>query len=78
MTVVGGRVAEGAPDVISNWDIDKVWANRTSSMEEYTRWLDAPYDRDAYASILNESEIPEGNYYLSDIREDGYREYRFK
>ncbi len=81
MSVMRGRVAAGAPEVIKNWDLNSLW-NRSceESFDTYERWIEAPMKRESYNSIVSqESEnIPSGSFYLSGIREDGYREYAFK
>ena len=78
MTVVSGRVAQKAPSVISGWDLDAIWkAAEQRPVSEYDRWMAAPYGRDEYRSLMDGVSVPAGHYYLGDIREDGYREYRF-
>ncbi len=81
MSVMRGRVAAGAPEVIKNWDLNALW-NRSceESFETYERWIEAPLKPERYNEIVSqESEkIPHGSFYLSGIRDDGYREYAFK
>ncbi len=77
MIVLSGRVASRAPEVISGWDLGAVTEGaRTASLGEYEEWLAGPYDRDAYAGLLARRAAAPGDFYLSRIREDGYREYR--
>jgi len=78
MTVVSGRIAPGAPEVISAWDLDRIWENQeTQDLSRYERWLSAPFDRETYASLLEKETVPVRSFYLKGIREDGYREYAF-
>lgn len=78
MMVYGGRVCEGAGEVIRGWDLDRVWQDeRPSTFDEYERWLGAPYDHETYNRFRQEATIPAGTFYLDGIREDGYRQYGF-
>lgn len=81
MSVMRGRVAKRAPEVIRRWDLNALW-NRACSdrVEMYERWLDAPLDPEAYNRIVaaESAAIPTGSFYLAGIRDDGYREYSFK
>jgi hydroxymethylglutaryl-CoA synthase len=78
MIVLSGRVAAGAPGVIGNWDLQSLLnAGKSSSMEEYLRWAGGPYEGNEYNNLLRRSDIPADSFYLSGIREDGYREYEF-
>ena len=78
MTVVGGRVAAGAPAIIESWDLDSVWDNQRSlPLEDYETWMRAPYPADQYRALLDGVSVPPQRYYLDNIRDDGYREYRF-
>lgn len=80
MAIIAGRIAESAPEVLKRWKLSRIWETaRTARMLDYERWLAAPYDRERYAELLEScTDIPAGSYYLSGIREDGYREYRVK
>lgn len=78
MIVLSGRVAADAPAVIENWDLPVLLdAGQSSSMKEYLRWSSGPYEGNEYNSLLRNSTIPAKSFYLSGIREDGYREYEF-
>ena len=78
MVVLSGRIAAGAPEVIRNWDLPALLdAGKSSTMKEYRRWSSGPYDGNVYNSLLRNSAIPAKSFYLSGIREDGYREYKF-
>ncbi|MFP4409058.1 MAG: hydroxymethylglutaryl-CoA synthase, partial [Spirochaetaceae bacterium] len=78
MSVVSARVAGNAPKVISQWDLESVFAMaRESSFDEYDRWV----EQDGYA--LEEVEIdhaaaPAGTFRLTGVREDGYRLYQYQ
>ena len=78
MTVVGGRVAAGAPAIIESWDLDAIWdSERSLPFDNYESWMRAPYPVDQYRELLDGISVPRQRYYLGDIRDDGYREYRF-
>ena len=78
MTVISARVAENAPKIISQWDLEEVFAMaRESSFDEYDRWV----EQDGYT--LEEVEIdhaaaPAGTFRLTGVREDGYRLYQYQ
>ncbi len=77
MVVLSMKVAETAPQVIAEWNLDRVLANtRETSIDEYEAWLEYPFNREEYAQRIENIEIPSGAYHLASIREDGYREYR--
>jgi hydroxymethylglutaryl-CoA synthase len=79
MTVIGGRVAAGAPEVIRGWDLDSIWrAEERHDFSHYEQWMEAPYTGQRYRELMADAIVPDNSYYLSDIRDDGYREYRFK
>lgn len=76
MVVLGGRVAEDAPSVIDNWDLDRVWSEaQESDIADYLSWLESPLEREIYNGHVASASIPSGAFYLAGIREDGYREY---
>lgn len=78
MIIVSGRVAPGAPEVIESWDLDSVLRNEhDATIEEYETWLTAPHSADRLDELLNSTDVPSGQFYLSSIRDDGYREYEF-
>ncbi|MFP4112810.1 MAG: hydroxymethylglutaryl-CoA synthase family protein [Spirochaetota bacterium] len=78
MIILSGTVAPGAPEVIEGWDLDSVFRNeRDATVEEYETWLTAPHSAERLHELSTSSEIPPGQFYLSSIREDGYREYAF-
>ncbi len=73
MAVFSGTIAADAPDIISSWDLKSIFEReRTSNMTEYTAWLQNGRTR------ANLEDVPDQHYYLSSIRDDGYREYKFK
>ena len=78
MTVVGGCIAERAPQVIEGWDLDAVWRSQAAlPVSNYETWMNAPYPPEEYRALMAQAKVPQGRYYLCDIRDDGYREYRF-
>jgi len=78
MIVYSARVAEGAPEVIRSWDFDRIFRNaQDADFAEYQRWTQGPHSRDDYENLLKDVAVPPESFYLSGIREDGYREYAF-
>jgi hydroxymethylglutaryl-CoA synthase len=76
MSVFTTRIAEKAPEVISEWDLDTVLTDRDdSTVEQYEQWLEAPLPAETYRERIAEVNVPQGRFYLKNIREDGYREY---
>jgi hydroxymethylglutaryl-CoA synthase len=77
MVFMEAEITADAPEVISNWDIGKLFSSaRQGSFEEYSRWIDLPRDRKGLNELLCSIEAPVNEYTLLSIREDGYREYR--
>jgi hydroxymethylglutaryl-CoA synthase len=78
MTVISGRIAEGAPAVIAGWDMDAVLnGSREASFTEYQQWVGGPY---APTGLNHTPAHPDGDtplFTLETIRDDGYREYAF-
>jgi hydroxymethylglutaryl-CoA synthase len=78
MIVYAARVAEGASEVIESWDFESLFSSaRESTMEEYEVWAGGPYERAELGQLLEGSSVPAESFYLSGIREDGYREYKY-
>ncbi|UCF98253.1 MAG: hydroxymethylglutaryl-CoA synthase [Spirochaetaceae bacterium] len=78
MIVCSGRVAEGAPEVIRSWDFDRIFRSaREAAFTEYQLWTQGAHHRSAYENLLKDVAVPPESFYLSGIREDGYREYAF-
>lgn len=79
MTVLSMTVAEHAPEVIANWDLDAILnGGRDAEIDEYEQWLEAPFAREQFNSLAGDAVVPDGRFYLGSLREDGYREYKFK
>jgi hydroxymethylglutaryl-CoA synthase len=79
MVVFSAKVAEGAPGVIRNWDMEGVVnGKREADFATYEQFLEAPLDREEYARRVESARVPANMFYLQGIREDGYREYVFK
>jgi hydroxymethylglutaryl-CoA synthase len=77
MVIQDGRVCEGAPEVLSRWNLDATLANRRAAgIEDYLQWT-AGQEADGYARAVQGRSIPAGTFYLAGIREDGYREYGY-
>ncbi|MFW5785612.1 MAG: hydroxymethylglutaryl-CoA synthase family protein [bacterium] len=79
MIVLSARVADGAPEVIRKWNVDRVLnGGRHADLPTYEQFIEAPLRPDEYAKRLDVNAIPAGSFYLSGVREDGYREYVYK
>jgi hydroxymethylglutaryl-CoA synthase len=77
MIVLSGRVAAEAPAVISRWRPDGIRATRRPvGLREYEGWSAGGHIRVEPGSAGQSPAVPPGHFYLSSIREDGYREYK--
>jgi hydroxymethylglutaryl-CoA synthase len=78
MIVISATVAASAPRVIESWDLQRIFASaRQSTMDDYLIWTAGPYADSEYAKIMGSIRVPTEAFYLSGVREDGYREYKF-
>jgi hydroxymethylglutaryl-CoA synthase len=78
MIVISAKVAESAPEVIRKWNFDAIFRSaRQADFSEYLRWTEGPHDRETYEMMLKDVAVPAESFYLSGIREDGYREYAY-
>ncbi|MFW5688295.1 MAG: hydroxymethylglutaryl-CoA synthase family protein [Spirochaetota bacterium] len=78
MVILSATVAPGAPEVIESWDLDSIFrSERDASIDEYETWLSAPHTAERLQELVSASTVPSGQFYLSAIRQDGYREYGF-
>jgi hydroxymethylglutaryl-CoA synthase len=78
MVVISAKVAESAPEVIRKWNFDAIFRSaRQADFSEYLRWTEGPHDRETYEMMLKDVAVPAESFYLSGIREDGYREYAY-
>jgi hydroxymethylglutaryl-CoA synthase len=78
MIVISAKVAESAPEVIRNWNFDAIFSSaRRADFSEYLRWTEGGHDKNTYEMILKDVAVPPETFYLSGIREDGYREYAY-
>lgn len=77
MTVLGARIAENAPKVIANWDLDSIFSTaREGSFDEYDRWT----EENGYTveeKQIDHTAAPAGSFRLTGVREDGYRLYEY-
>jgi len=79
MIIVSGRIAPGAPEVIESWDLDSALTSaRPAGLDLYETWLSAPHSDERLKALFTEADVPPESFYLSGIREDGYRQYAFK
>ena len=78
MIIVSGRIAPGAPEVIESWDLDSVFTSALpAGFDLYETWLSAPHSDERLKRLFSEADVPTESFYLSGIREDGYRQYAF-
>ncbi|MBN1838218.1 MAG: hypothetical protein JW820_20335 [Spirochaetales bacterium] len=78
MVLITGRVAPAAPEVIASWELESIFTSaRQSTMDDYLIWTAGPYADGEYAKLMGSLQVPTEAFYLSGIREDGYREYKF-
>lgn len=76
MAIIPGVVSPEAAETIAAWDLDQVIsASRERSMDEYLAWVGRTHNDPV--PEFNGS-VPAEHFYLSNIREDGYREYGYK
>ncbi|MFW5643970.1 MAG: hydroxymethylglutaryl-CoA synthase family protein [Alkalispirochaeta sp.] len=78
MSVIGARVAAGAPEVLADWDLQNVLdSGADASVEAYREFV----AKDTYTwdtgEVCDGQEVEAGEYFLRSIRDDGYREYDF-
>lgn len=79
MVIVSGKIAPGAPEVIRSWDLDAIYRDEhDASLEQYETWLTAPHSAERLSALFSPSDVPSNHFFLSGIREDGYREYAFR
>jgi hydroxymethylglutaryl-CoA synthase len=78
MVILRARVAEGAPEVIARWDLERVFAAaRPATVAEYEAWMKGPVQPELHARLMEHAAIPPGSFALAGIRRDGYRDYEF-
>jgi len=79
MIIVSGRIAAGAPRVIESWDLDRVLSSaEPAGFDQYETWLSAPHPDAKLKTLFSIADVPPLSFYLSGIRDDGYRLYDFK
>jgi len=76
MVVFSGRIARRAPAVVERWTADLEFGPE-SDWEQYEQWNERHSWRSDYNKVL-ESVDRKSGFFLESIREDGFREYRFK
>ena len=78
MLVFRATVAEKAPQVIRNWNLDAIWQHvQPENIDAYLQWIDTPSDDEQQNQRLQKAHVPANMFALDSIREDGYREYSF-
>jgi hydroxymethylglutaryl-CoA synthase len=79
MVVISGRVEERAVEVISRWNLDRIFSSaREATFEEYEAWTSGPVQPELQERLMENAASPAGAFVLSGIRKDGYREYTFR
>jgi hydroxymethylglutaryl-CoA synthase len=77
MIVLSGRVAAQGPQVIGRWNLSAIRGSRLpAGLREYGLWSTGSYLRNSSGLSVQDPILPPGHFYLSGIRQDGYREYR--
>jgi hydroxymethylglutaryl-CoA synthase len=78
MNVVSTVVAPGAPEVLAAWDLDAVLGSAVdASREAYDEFVSRKQYVWETGEVSDGSDAAAGEYYLRNIREDGFREYDF-
>lgn len=78
MIVLSGRVAARAPEVVTKWNLDAIWRDeRAAEWNDYLRWISGTRESPTSGAIIDAKRVPANRFYLSGIREDGYRQYEF-
>jgi hydroxymethylglutaryl-CoA synthase len=79
MVVIAGLVQAQAPQVISRWDLGRIFSTaRPATMEEYDAWTAGPVQPELQARLMENASPPQDAFMLTGIRKDGYREYTYK
>jgi hydroxymethylglutaryl-CoA synthase len=79
MVVISARVAPQAVQVISRWDLGRIFSSaRAASLEEYEAWTAGPVQPELQARLMENASPPPDAFVLTGIRKDGYREYTCK
>jgi len=79
MIVSSARIAAGAADVVSRWDLEKVSTSaRRATFDEYAAWVSSPMEPELYARFMENAPLPADAFLLAGIRKDGYREYEHR
>ena len=76
MVVLTGVVQPQALEVIHKWDLEEFLNSRTqATYEQYLNWLKTGKNQEDFQNRLAADGPAPGIFYLSAVREDGYREY---
>jgi hydroxymethylglutaryl-CoA synthase len=76
MILMRFTITEGAPEVLSRWNMEDLQPDTTQdSFREYEQWMEEPDNRDERNRALRGISPPKNRFFLSGVREDGYREY---
>lgn len=78
MMIVGGRITSNAPAVLSRWNLQAILDSAEETpFGEYETWVQ-PRQYDLSHGPVETDGVSSGDYYLANIREDGYREYFYQ
>ncbi len=76
MSVFTAAIASQAPDVISQWNLEKLQDNaRAAGFTEYLNWLGRPKEIGAQRNLLEGASPRRGLFYLKDFDNEGLRLY---
>jgi hydroxymethylglutaryl-CoA synthase len=79
MAVLSGRVAAGAPSVLSRWNTEShLESGRPATWEEYEEWMRKGYVECDSAEGRCFENLDGRSFHLARLREDGYRLYGFR
>jgi hydroxymethylglutaryl-CoA synthase len=78
MSVISATVAPDAPQVLAQWDLDRVLeSGADASVEAYREFVAKEEYTWETGNVSDGHEVDRGEFFLRSIRDDGYREYDF-
>ena len=76
MILFSAEIASKAPDLIKNWNIDKLLSTyKDASFDEYLQWLARPRDTSIWKNLLEGAKPNKGEFYLKDFNDAELRIY---
>jgi len=78
MVALGGRIAQGAPEVIEGWNLEGLVSRfEETDLAAYSSWIARSKNgRDPH--VQSPDSVPDDSFFLNAVRQDGYREYAYK